>query len=115
MRKFTKTFIISITLCIIFAIWGIIPESLIGKGNLGNVTTIIQKAVVSKFGWFYIMSVSIFLGIAIFLFVSKYGSIRLGKDDDEPEYNYMTYNMIKRSLYYWGKTIHIPTSKRNAV
>ena len=91
MRKLTKTFIVSLTLCIAFTIWGIIPESIIGKGSLGNVTTAIQTALVSKFGWFYIISVSIILGVSIFLIVSKYGSIRLGKDDDEPDYSYMTW------------------------
>jgi len=38
---------ISLTLCIA---WGIIPESVIGKGSLGNVTATIQTALVSKFG-----------------------------------------------------------------
>ncbi len=51
-------------------------------------TTAIQTALVSKFGWFYIISVSVILGVSIFLIVSKYGSIRLGKDDDEPDYSY---------------------------
>ena len=108
MRKLTKTFIVSLTLCIAFTLWGIIPESIIGKGSLGNVTTAIQAALVSKFGWFYIISVSIFLGIAIFLIVSKYGSIRLGKDDDEPDYSYMTWFAMLFSagmgigLVFWG-------------
>lgn len=38
---------ISLTLCIA---GGIIPESVIGKGSLGNVTATIQTALVSKFG-----------------------------------------------------------------
>ena len=108
MRKLTKTFIVSLTLCIAFTIWGIIPESIIGKGSLGNVTTAIQTALVSKFGWFYIISVSIILGVSIFLIVSKYGSIRLGKDDDEPDYSYMTWFAMLFSagmgigLVFWG-------------
>ncbi|MDM5157305.1 BCCT family transporter [Bacillus sp. DX1.1] len=108
MRKLTRTFIVSLTLCMTFTIWGIIPESIMGKGSLGNVTTAIQTVLVSKFGWFYIISVSIFLGITIFLIVSKYGSIRLGKDDDEPDYSYMTWFAMLFSagmgigLVFWG-------------
>ncbi|AWC34585.1 glycine betaine transporter OpuD [Bacillus cytotoxicus] len=108
MRKLTKTFIVSLVLCLAFTIWGIIPESVIGKGSLGNVTTAIQHVLVSKFGWFYIISVSIFLGISIFLIVSKYGSIRLGKDDDEPDYSYLTWFAMLFSagmgigLIFWG-------------
>ncbi|MBJ6950453.1 BCCT family transporter, partial [Vibrio cholerae] len=68
----------------------------------------IQTALVSKFGWFYIISVSIILGVSIFLIVSKYGSIRLGKDDDEPDYSYMTWFAMLFSagmgigLVFWG-------------
>lgn len=108
MRKLTKTFIISITLCVAFTVWGMIPESLIGKGSLENVTSTLQSALVSKFGWFYIISVSVFLGITIFLILSKYGSIRLGKDEDEPEYSYITWFAMLFSagmgigLIFWG-------------
>ena len=42
------------------------------------------------------------------LIVSKYGSIRLGKDDDEPDYSYMTWFAMLFSagmgigLVFWG-------------
>ncbi|MDR4287859.1 glycine/betaine ABC transporter permease, partial [Bacillus thuringiensis] len=71
-----------LTLFIAFTIWAIIPESIIGKGSLGNVTTAIQTALVSKVGCLYISSVSIILCGSIFVIVSHYGSIRLCKDDD---------------------------------
>ncbi|MGR5912418.1 BCCT family transporter [Bacillus cereus] len=35
-----------------------------------------------------------------FLIVSKYGSIRLGKDDDEPDYSYMTWFAMLFSAWY---------------
>ncbi|WP_369901787.1 BCCT family transporter [Bacillus manliponensis] len=108
MRKLTKTFIISLAICIAFTLWGIIPESVLGNASLGNVTDAIQAILVSKFGWFYIISVSVFLGISILLIFSKYGSIRLGQDDDEPEYSYLTWFAMLFSagmgigLIFWG-------------
>lgn len=108
MRKLTKTFIISLAICIAFTLWGIIPESVLGNASLGNVTDAIQAMLVSKFGWFYIISVSVFLGISILLIFSKYGSIRLGQDDDEPEYSYLTWFAMLFSagmgigLIFWG-------------
>src|SRR5690606_31448474 len=48
----------------------------------------LQDFIVTRFGWFYILSVTGFLIFALYLFVSPYGSIRLGADDDEPEYSY---------------------------
>lgn len=108
MRKLTKTCIISLTICIAFTLWGMIPESILGQASLGNVTDAIQAMLVSKFGWFYIISVSVFLGISIFLIFSKYGSIRLGKDNDKPEYSYLSWFAMLFSagmgigLVFWG-------------
>ncbi|GAA3332035.1 hypothetical protein GCM10020331_090960 [Ectobacillus funiculus] len=40
--------------------------------------------LVGEFGWFYVISVSLFfLGFAIYLMFSPYGSIRLGKQDEK--------------------------------
>ncbi|MHA7064772.1 BCCT family transporter [Azospirillum argentinense] len=51
----------------------------------------LQSAIVGNFGWFYILSVAGFLLFALWLFFSPYGSIKLGKDDDEPEFSYLTW------------------------
>ncbi|MGM0577898.1 MAG: BCCT family transporter [Myxococcota bacterium] len=47
----------------------------------------IQAFIVGRFGWLYIGSVAFFLGFVIYLFFSRYGDIRLGKDDEEPAYS----------------------------
>ena len=46
----------------------------------------LQAAIVEDFGWFYIASVAGFLGFALFLVFSRYGDVKLGPDDSEPEY-----------------------------
>ncbi len=53
--------------------------------------TSIQAKIVQDFGWFYILAGAIFLGFALFLMVSRYGDIRLGPDDSEPDYNYVSW------------------------
>ena len=48
-----------------------------------------------KFGWFYLMTVFVMLIFTIALAVSKYGKIKLGKDDDKPEYsNFKWFTML---------------------
>ena len=42
-------------------------------------------------GWFYIYSVAGFLVFAIYLAVSKYGKIKLGADDETPEFKYWSW------------------------
>jgi choline/glycine/proline betaine transport protein len=49
--------------------------------------TSIRVLVVTKFGWFYIVSVMFFFAFAVWLLVSPYGALKLGKDDEEPTYS----------------------------
>ncbi|WP_454016191.1 BCCT family transporter [Azospirillum sp. Marseille-Q6669] len=59
--------------------------------SFGARISALQSAIVGNFGWFYILSVAGFLLFAFWLFFSPYGSIKLGKDDDEPEFSYLTW------------------------
>ena len=51
----------------------------------------LQNGIVANFGWFYILSVAFFLGFVLWLLVSPYGGVRLGGDDEEPDYSYLTW------------------------
>lgn len=53
----------------------------------GEFFATIQSWIVGHLGWFYILSVTGFLGFSIWLMASRYGRIKLGKDDDDPEYS----------------------------
>ena len=41
----------------------------------------------SDFGWFYLLSVVFFIVFCIYMAFSRYGKIKLGKDDDKPEHS----------------------------
>ncbi len=43
------------------------------------------------FGWFYLISVFLFCVFCIYLVFSKYGKIRLGKDEDRPQYSFFSW------------------------
>jgi len=53
--------------------------------------TAVQQAIVEGFGWFYIAAVAGFLGFALFLMLSRYGEVKLGPDDAEPDYTYVSW------------------------
>jgi choline/glycine/proline betaine transport protein len=57
----------------------------------GNVFDMLQAGIVRDFGWFYILSVAIFLMLVIFLMLSRYGDVKLGPDDSEPDYSYLSW------------------------
>lgn len=67
------------------------------------------KAFVSmRFGWFFIMVVNLTLVMSIYLIFSRYGDIRLGHQNETPEYNIVSWIGMLFSagigigLLYWG-------------
>src|SRR6478609_845356 len=49
----------------------------------------VQSTVVNAFNWYYVLIAAIFVAFALFLGFSRFGDIKLGKDDDEPEFSRM--------------------------
>ncbi|MCT1492935.1 BCCT family transporter [Corynebacterium sanguinis] len=68
----------------------------------------ISTALMNNFSWFYIGGVSLVLVFLIVVFVSKYGNLRLGDDDDEPEYTLPVWFAMLfaagmgATLMFWG-------------
>ncbi len=44
--------------------------------------------ILQNFKWFYLISVTGVLGLLIYLMCSKFGHIKLGRDDDKPEFSF---------------------------
>lgn len=57
----------------------------------GRLFTTVQALIVADFGWFYIIAVAGFLIFVLFLMLSRYGDVKLGPDDSEPEYSYLSW------------------------
>jgi glycine betaine transporter len=51
----------------------------------------VQSWITSRFSWFFILSVAIYLGIIIYIAFSKYGNLKLGKETDKPEFSYIAW------------------------
>lgn len=64
----------------------ILPAILMPK-SMSQIVSTISATVVNGLGWYYTLIVVGFVGFALFLALSRYGDIVLGKDDDEPEYS----------------------------
>ncbi|MEG8047087.1 BCCT family transporter [Sphingomonas aerolata] len=79
-------FFVSAGLILAFALFGALaPET------ANRVFTTVQALIVADFGWFYIAAVAGFLIFAIFLMFSRYGDVKLGPDDSEPDYSYLSW------------------------
>lgn len=47
----------------------------------------IQTTIVNAFNWYYVLIAAFFVAFALFLGFSRFGDIRLGRDDDKPEFS----------------------------
>ncbi len=75
-------FIISVIAAFVLIIYGSIFS-----GQLSSISGIIMSWVSHNFGWLYIASVFFFIIFLLFIVMSKWGNIKLGKDDERPEYS----------------------------
>ena len=56
-----------------------------------NVLDLAKNAIFANFSWFYVLAFSIFLGFLLILSVSSLGNIKLGADEDEPEFGFVSW------------------------
>lgn len=75
-------FSISAIIMVLFVLW-----TLIQPMEAGDMFSKVQKIITDNFGWSYLLGVSFFLFFAVFIALSKYGNIILGKDGEQPEYS----------------------------
>ena len=47
--------------------------------------------VIDNFGWLFIIAGNIFLVLAVYIAASRFGNIRLGRPDEEPEFNVLAW------------------------
>lgn len=51
----------------------------------------IQTVVVNTFSWYYVLIAAFFVVFAVFIGFSRYGDIKLGRDDEEPEFSFLSW------------------------
>jgi glycine betaine transporter len=85
------------------AIWGIVDTHGLAAFSSRMTTTMFHSR-----GWFIMLSASLLLILCIWLAISPYGKIKLGKDDDEPEFSTVSWlTMLFAAgmgvgLLFWG-------------
>ncbi|GAB2758328.1 BCCT family transporter [Nocardioides pakistanensis] len=77
-------------------------------GRMGDWIGKANTAVVTDLGWWYVLAVTGFVGFAAWLALSPMGSIRLGKDGEEPEFGVKSWFAMLFAagmgigLVFWG-------------
>jgi glycine betaine transporter len=95
--------LIALILTSLVAIWGIIDTA-----GLAGFSSTLTGVLFTSRGWFVMLSVSLLLILCIVLAISPYGKIKLGKDEDEPEFSTVSWlTMLFAAgmgvgLLFWG-------------
>lgn len=82
MKKTTNIFWISLIIGVFFVLWGVVTPD-----NLIRVMTTVQSYLLDRFGWFYEYTTTFFLIFSLLLAFSRFGNIKLGKQDEKPEFS----------------------------
>jgi glycine betaine transporter len=86
-----------------FVLWGALTPD-----GMGKVTTKTLSWVENSFGWLFVLTTAAFVIFSAYLALSRYGNIKLGPDDSEPEFS--TFSWVSMmfatgmgiGLIFWG-------------
>ncbi|NYI07490.1 BCCT family transporter [Allostreptomyces psammosilenae] len=83
--------------------WGVVsPES------LNEISGTALAWTTHNFGWFFVLAADAFLALSLLLIVSRFGRVKLGADDDDPEFSTLAWASMMFSagmgigLMFWG-------------
>ena len=103
MKKVTNVFWIALALVLLASGYGALAPN-----NFAEVTSNIVGFLTSSFGWYYLLIVSVMVIFCLFFLVSPMGQVKLGKDNDKPEFSFGSWIAMLFSagmgigLVFWG-------------
>lgn len=89
MRRFIinpPVFYGSIFLILLFLALGVVIP-----GQAEDIFLRLRAGIFTNFGWLFLLSAAIFLISSLILALGKYGDLKLGPDDSEPEFRYLSW------------------------
>ncbi|MEX2487651.1 MAG: BCCT family transporter [Nitriliruptoraceae bacterium] len=96
-------FPVSAGLIVLFVTYGAVATE-----SAGAALNAVFNFVISTFGWFFIASVAFLLIFCLWLAIGRHADVKLGPDDSEPDYSYLTwFSMLFAAgmgigLVFWG-------------
>jgi glycine betaine transporter len=81
LRVDAVVFSIAAGLVALFVVWGVVFTD-----SLASVTESVLTWLLDRFGWLFVLSAASFVAFAAYMGFSRYGTMRLGRDQDRPEF-----------------------------
>ncbi len=102
-QRLGAVFWVTVAISAAFVLWG-----LISIDSFTSVLAAVVGFITTNLGWVYMLITTFFLVFVIYLAFSRYGKIKLGAPDDEPEFgNFAWFSMLFQAgmgigLVFWG-------------
>ncbi len=108
MKEQSNTIDKGITITSVLCCAAFIVATMISPEGVKGLFDTLFKFFINNFGWAYLLCVAGFVVFCFAMAFSRYGNIKLGKDDEEPEFSLMTwFSMLFAAgmgigLVFWG-------------
>jgi len=89
-------------------IGGFVLFAAVAPEAAGNVLGTVQDGIVGTLGWYYVLLIAGFVAFALWVALSHFGDIKLGRDDEKPEFGMLSWmSMLFAAgmgigLVFWG-------------
>jgi choline/carnitine/betaine transport len=81
LRGDAVVFFVAAGLVTLFVLWGVVFTD-----SLASATQSVLTWLLERFGWLFVLSAAAFVAFAAWIGFSRYGTMRLGRDEDRPEF-----------------------------
>lgn len=68
--------------------------AVVAPGVAGATFSALQSTIVDTFSWYYVLIAAFFVAFAVWMGFSRFGDIKLGRDDDEPEFSMLAWTSL---------------------
>ncbi|MFO7782665.1 MAG: BCCT family transporter, partial [Spirochaetia bacterium] len=103
MNTGAAVFVVSLALVLGFILLGVfVPE------QLDQFSSVLHGGIIEHFGWAYLLAAFGFVVFSLYIALSKYGRLKLGRPNDKPQYSYFGwFSMLFAAgmgigLIFWG-------------
>ena len=101
--KREAVFLLSFAIILFFIVFAVLGEDLLEAAS-----SAVHSAILDYFSWLYLISASFFLIFCLYLAFSEYGTIKLGRDTERPQYSFFGWMAMLFAagmgigLLFWG-------------
>ena len=86
MIRRNTVFVVAVLIVVVMVTIGIAAPD-----ELDRVTGLVHSYIIDHFGWGYLLAAFFFLVFSLYVAFSKYGRIKLGADEEKPQYSYFAW------------------------